>query len=899
MQTKRFNYRRLLLASAVTGLYAHGAGQALAADIKVEVTGSNIKRIEGEGALPVQVIGREEIAKSGATNAMEIMNLISANNSAGNVSVGNAIGALTLSNQTASLRGLGGSSTLVLVNGKRLGTFSGGISGAEGVNLAAIPFAAIERVEVLKDGASAVYGSDAIGGVINFIMRQDFTGVDATAWYGTPTRSGGGDQYQLSATVGYGDLAKDKWNAFLAVNYSEQKSLDQFDRTFSNTNYNPGPGLNTTSGQTFPGFISTIGAPNGSLDNGNCVAPEIQIGNRCRYNPAAQHGVNSIPDTKQLNLFGSGRYQINPDWQAYVTGLYSHQETTYQIQPTPLSDQVPTTATPTGAATITLQPTSPFYPTQLAADNGVGGQPLNIRYRCVVCGNRNTTDTNEAWQVVAGAKGTAWNWDFDGSFNYSQNTNNEKVNNGFFQYTQIDALLNSGVVNMFGPNTDAVQQQVDALSIRRSLINSKLSGYGVNFTGSGDIYKLPAGPLALALGLQAGKETLTQNFDPLLGVGDVTGYGGNNLDIDVSRTVWAVFGELNIPILKNLEGNIAVRYDHYSDFGSTTNPKFSLRYQPVQSLLLRASYGTGFLAPSLYEMFTPVVPGLSQPGVSDPLRCPDPNAPGSENNPDCNTQYTATFGGNPNLKPEKANQTTVGFVWEPLNGASIGADWFYLDLKDIVTNGVPIATILAPATYSLYSSLVTRAATCAGGQPCPITAIAQNFVNIGKEKIQGIDVDARFTGPSTDIGRFRAILTGTYYIQYLASQPDGSFAGFVSNAYAAPATGITPRWKSYAALSWDYGPWTATLANNYQSSYIDVTTDGNGDFRRVGSLSTWDVQGSYTGFKDWTLTLGAKNVFDTNPPFTNSFLTFQSGYDPSYYDARARVVYGSVRWTWK
>ncbi len=176
-------------------------------------------------------------------------------------------------------------------------------------------------------------------------------------------------------------------------------------------------------------------------------------------------------------------------------------------------------------------------------------------------------------------------------------------------------------------------------------------------------------------------------------------------------------------------------------------------------------------------------------------------------------------------KPEKANQTTVGVVWEPLNGASLGVDWFYIDLKNIVTNGVPIATILTRRPTATYSGLVTRAATCAGGQPCPITAIAQNFVNVGKEKIQGIDVDARFTSPSTDFGRFRALVTGTYYISYEASQPDGSFAGFVSNAYQAGATGITPRWKSYAALSWDYGPWTATLGNTYQSSYIDVTTD--------------------------------------------------------------------------
>ena len=179
-------------------------------------------------------------------------NLISANNSAGSVTIGNIIGSTTFANQTASLRGLGGPATLVLVNGKRLGTFSGGISGAEGVNLAAIPFAAVERVEVLKDGASAVYGSDAVAGVINFIMRSDFTGVTAHAYYGSPTRGGGGDQYELSGTFGIGDLSKDRYNAFFSVNYQEQKSLDQRDREFSRTSYLPDIGLNTTSGPELP-----------------------------------------------------------------------------------------------------------------------------------------------------------------------------------------------------------------------------------------------------------------------------------------------------------------------------------------------------------------------------------------------------------------------------------------------------------------------------------------------------------------------------------------------------------------------------------------------------------------------------------------------------------------------
>jgi iron complex outermembrane recepter protein len=904
MKAPQMSQQRTLVAAAVAGLFVAPSTPVCAADIRVDVTGSNIKRVEGEGALPVQVIGQDEITQSGTTNAMELMNLISASNSAGNVTLGNIIGAATFSNQTASLRGLGGSSTLVLVNGKRLGTFAGGVSGAEGVNLSAIPLSAIERVEVLRDGASAIYGSDAIGGVINFIMRQDFSGFDGTVFYGAPTRSGGGDQYNVGLTAGMGDLGRDKWNAFFSLNYQEQKPLEQRDRDFSRTNFIPSAAspVGTTSGQTFPGFIydPATGAGIGNPNFPDCGPAHIAFGGRCRFDPAQYPGVQSIPDTKQLNLFGTARYQINSDWQAYVTGLYARQETEFIIQPTPLSDQIVTTATASGNSEIILQPNTPFYPHAFAAAHGVDGLPLGVRYRCVECGNRDNKDTNEAWQIVAGAKGTAWNWDWDGSFNYSQNTNKEKPVGGFYLYTQIVPFLNTGVVNLFGPNTQDITNQVHALQYTDEAFHAKLRGYGIDLKGSGDIYKLPAGPVALALGLQGTKTTLTQSPSLALQAGDLIGYGGNFAPIDHSRTQWAVFGELNIPIVKSLEGNVAVRYDHYSDFGSTTNPKLSLRWQPTQSVLLRASWGTGFLAPSLYQLWNPAVPGLTQPGQNDPLRCPDPN---EANNPDCGTQYTVTFGGNPALKPEKANQTVVGAVWEPVNGFSLGADWFYMDIKDLVTNGVPIATILDPSLYSTYSYLVTRAATCppsvfVPGAPCPITAIDQRFINLGRTKIEGVDVDVRYMVP-TSFGRFKANLTGSYYIRYDVQQPDGTFGGFVSNAFQAPATGITPRWKSYAALTWEYGPWSATLANTYQSQYIDVNQDVNGDLRRVGSMSLWDLQGSYTGFKNLTLTLGVKNLWDTNPPFTNSLLTFQSGYDPSYYDPRARFLYGSVRYAFK
>jgi len=288
------------------------------------------------------------------------------------------------------------------------------------------------------------------------------------------------------------------------------------------------------------------------------------------------------------------------------------------------------------------------------------------------------------------------------------------------------------------------------------------------------------------------------------------------------------------------------------------------------------------------------VQGVTQPGVSDPLRCP---TTGDSN--DCSTQFTTSNGGSPDLKPTKSNQTTIGGVWEPVSGTSLGLDWFYLDLKDQLTSGVPTATILGDLNQFGY--LVTRGPVQPAFPtlPGPIASIYQHWLNLGETKIQGVDVDARFRLPATDIGQFTASVTGTYYIQYQIQQSDGSFAGFVSNAFQAPATGITPRWKSYAALNWTLGPWTATLGNSYQSSYIDVQTDNDGNLRRVGTLSLWDIQGSYTGFKNLTLTLGAKNLFDTNPPLTNQNNTFQVGFDPSYYDARSRFVYGSLTYTFK
>jgi len=187
--------------------------------------------------------------------------------------------------------------------------------------------------------------------------------------------------------------------------------------------------------------------------------------------------------------------------------------------------------------------------------------------------------------------------------------------------------------------------------------------------------------------------------------------------------------------------------------------------------------------------------------------------------------------------------------------------------------------------------------------PGPVTLIDQHNLNLGNYRISGADVDVRYTFPKADWGQLKFTLNGTYYIKYDIQNPDGSYTGTVSAPGQSPATaggtGITPRWKHYATLNWNYGAWSATLANSFQDSYTDVNTNLNNEPREVGTLSIWDIQGSYTGFRNWTLTLGVRNLFDKNPPFSNLTNTFQIGYDPSYYDARARLVYGTVTYAFK
>jgi iron complex outermembrane receptor protein len=452
-------------------------------------------------------------------------------------------------------------------------------------------------------------------------------------------------------------------------------------------------------------------------------------------------------------------------------------------------------------------------------------------------------------------------------------------------------------------NDDAVLALMRATEISGQANDNRASNYGADFRIANALLELPAGPLAIALGAEGRRESLEQANSDFIVSGDVVGGDGAVPSLPtVHRNVGSAFGEVNIPIVRGLEGNIALRYDHYSDFGGTTNPKITLRWQPSPKLLLRGSFGTAFRAPTLSDLFQPQAVSFTYTGNVDPVRCPVTGA----TSPDCSGFISTKGGGNPALQPEKAQQVNAGFVAEALDGLSAGVDYYRVRVKNVIEI-VPLDAIFGD--YARFGpSYVVRKPPDAQypNLPGPIDYIVQYPTNAGEIRTSGIDINLRWHGPVTAIGRFDLNLNGTYVIDY-------SHSGFESvavppGAGARGPDGPIARYRQYAQLNWTYAAWGATLANNYQNGYseVDLLTCQNPESelgctgrRRVGSYTVWDAQARYTGFRNSTLTVGIRNLLNTPPPVSNQGSLsgdFQAGIDPTYADPRGRMYYVAVRY---
>ncbi len=881
---------------------------------RIEITGSSIKRIQDETAQPLQVITRQEIERRGITSAEQLLATITANGTgADNLSsnVGIQLGTTDRNNNgnsSANLRGLGASSTLVLLNGRRISNH-----GAKGnaVDLNSIPLAAVERVEVLKDGASAIYGTDAIGGVINFILRKDYRGVEITASTDI-TQEGGGNVHRGSLLAGWGDLARDRFNVMTMFSFDKQEILKGSERSFSN-GFQPDRGLSPdTSGAPFATQTGVTGTAIGSSFRLPTTGTQsynranlLSFQNQCdiipgmsqyqsalwnspgaRFACAFDYGGSAIliQPVERTQFVARGTFQINNEHSAFAEVIASRTNATKQFEPYQITTNL-TNAYPVNGPYY--QDLSAFIPTFDRT------KPIAYRWRCVDCGGRTIETETDAWRILIGLEGVVFGkWDYKLGLSKAGSNADSMLKSGYLYTALMNDALRSGRVNPWVlPGQSQDPEGTRLLNAARADGATLFGGEAglTQFDGalSGELWQLPAGPVAAAVGFDYRRETY--QFDD----GSRTTLPVFLAPFDaqfpeVSRTIKAIYAEVAIPVLRNLEVTAAIRRDDYSDFGATTNPKVSIKFTPFTQLLLRASYNEGFRAPSFFQLYG--AQGLSQvPGnIADPVLCPQ--NPGDLSV--CAIRPDALQGGNPGLKPETSKQWNVGFVLAPAPWVTASVDLWEIKREDRIYELTPQQVI---ANYTTFPEYLVRGAN--GRLDGPGGYIQAGFVNAEGDVTRGTDVSLRFNGSGLYGGRWNVGLDGTYIDSFrsrvFATQEYTEFAGQWSSR------DLYPRWKHQLSFTYDKGPWSTSLYQRYTSGYKDERPAGAvppGFNPDVDEYITYDVSVTYSGFRNMTLGFGIKNLFDKDPPFTAHNLDFAAGagWDPRVADPRGRSFTGRI-----
>ncbi|WP_371868900.1 TonB-dependent receptor [Duganella lactea] len=843
---------------------------------RVEVTGSSIKRLVSETANPLTVIKADDFVKQGLTTAQEVLDRIPSNSSSfssGNVVGGNSSGLPTGGQASADLRGLGGDKTLVLLNGRRIANHP--YDGAS-VDLNIIPVSALERIEVLRDGASAIYGTDAIGGVINFITKRSVQTTTITAEAILP-RKDGADEKRVNLSSGFGNLDQDGYNVFGVFDYHKLDILTSQQRDFSKTGVIPSKGLNLTSGTTFPGnyFDPTSGATGNPGFAAGCDAPlsvPRASNGTCRQDYTRQ--IDDLPEQKQTSFFGKATFKLNGDHLASIEYLHSENDVVSHTAPPPQTG-------------LLLPKSSKYYPGNaggVPAMPGLSGDPLSVNWRPTEAGQREINSKGAADRLVIAAEGLFKQWDYKAGFTLSESRSAEYFTGGYVNDAKFAAGVANGILNPFGKQDAAGKTYLDSTALRGQVQKGKTRNTGIDAKASRDLMDLAGGKLAVAIGGELRREEADfyVNRD-IAGQAASSGLSGSQ-STDGARTIKAVFGEVNLPLLPDLEVNLAARYDDYSDVGSTTNPKASFRYQPAKQVLFRGSASTGFRAPTLFEKNAPQSKNDTNNSYNDPVLCPGgvlSSNPIANPLRDCDLQQYKLQGGNQNLSPEKSKTFSVGVVLEPIPQATLAIDYWNIKLKDKI-NALP-----EEAIYGDYAKYKARFLRNPDGSPYAILDLKEN---LGKVNTDGLDVALTLRSGTTQAGNFTLTLDGTYVHKYeYQDERDGPYTQNVGR-YAA--NNPVFRWKHNLALNWRLADWNATLAQSFKTGYTDQNLDIAPQYlNQVPSYQLWNFSTSYTGFKGVTLTAGVKNLLDKEPPFSNQGTLFQKGYDPRYTDPVGRSLY--------
>ena len=905
--------RTKVSVAAVLALGLAAAGAQAQDTQRVEITGSSIKRIAAEGALPVQIINAEQIQRSGATSVADLIQKLPAMQGfqVADIAVGSNSGGIA----TANIHDLGSEYTLVLLNGRRIAPTGSGST----INLQAIPMSAIERIEVLTDGASALYGSDAIAGVVNFVLKRYQKGGELTIKAEKPLEGGGEGGY-ASLTYGFGDLDKDRFSLVASFRHDQQAQVKATERDFGKTAYLPfsfnGKDYiyDRTSVFAIPAnavvtFKAGSGVPSYSFNpyrkaNGKCgpenfyslnnAATATSVTENCAFNFVST--IETYPENERNALFLSGVAKVSDNLRIFSDIAYSQFDLTARIAPNPVPVSIAI-----GSAAYNKHVLPNLTATQIANINTV-----SANYRALDFGTRDSRTITNSKHIVVGAEGEFGKWNYNAALTWSENVIDERYTGGYFKDKEFRALAAAGTVDPFvlaGAQPPATQKLIADSIFYGKVRDESTSLKGVDVRASGDLMKLPAGTMSLGLGADYREYEFKRMPSAAAKAGEIYNYTPVPV-YDMSRNNSGVFAELLVPVVKGLELTGAVRYDTISainNSGKTVGTsmdastyKLAARFQASPSLLFRASVGTGFKAPSMLEIANPVSPNGVTAASYD---CPFPGTP------ECKPgklQYTQLLGGNANLKPEQSDQLTVGMRFEPNNDFGIGADYWEVKMKDAVS---AVSANQAFANPGLYPTLFSKYRQPAETQE--YWAFLSSSTNIGKTVNRGIDWDitSRFKTP---VGRLTTGLAGTYMIEAKYTLP-GTADQYTTNMgkYGVNAA-VTFRNILRATAAMDMGRFSHVLTVNYRSGYTDVNqlvrdVATNTNVRvslNVPEYSTVDWQTTYNHTKAISLRLGVKNLLNKSPPFTlRDSSGHQVGYDPRYADLMLRTVYlqGSVK----
>jgi iron complex outermembrane recepter protein len=859
---------------------------------RVEITGTNIKRTDTETASPVQVLTRDDIERTGKQSIQEVLRGITADGQGSiptSFSAGFAAGSAAV-----SLRGLGVNSTLVLVNGRRMATYGLADDGARTfVDVNSIPLEAVERVEVLKDGASAIYGSDAIGGVVNIILRKNYTGAAIGGSYGQASR-GDGQATRAFGTVGFGDITANKYNVFVSLEASKEKDIMSTDRGFIGQNDLRSIGFfDNRRGSPFAGggffgngvpFFSAT-TPYGSVrvDPADPATvhqrinltpcPEINpLTGVCTFNDLEFSQVQ--PRIERLNLFSRGTLQIAESLEAYAEVSYFYSRTRAigtlggvndagVFNPVDLANPIVT-------HTTILPAGHPDNPT--GADRVLSLLTQDL-------GGRNGDQENKLTRIVTGLKGTAASWDYDIGVGYIQSRLRD-VNTGYVRHSVLQAALDDGTYRI---NQPALVPQSLRDAISPALIRTpKASVQLVDVKASRELMPLGGGPLAIALGAEYRKEKTDTPPVPFTDVSDIVGLGYSAFS--ATRDVKAIFAEVTAPVLKTLELSAAVRHDRYSDYGSSTTPKLGFKFKPVDQFAIRGTYAEAFRAPS-------------------PTESGNSSALGFVGN-----LFVVSLGDS-SVKPEEAKSYTLGFVFEPMPGTSATVDLYHVKRKQEIVQADPAAILGdAPldgqAPFTRLPGLQPNSFIYYDDQGL-LAGVSGPYANAASTKTNGVDVELRHRMNLGTAGKLSGQLFWTHVNKFERALSDGTtfeYAGTHGPLALSSGAG-TPKDKVTLALTWERGPWSLTGSVNYVGpiKLIDhkgmgMFDNGDGTFTpddgvglafetngsencgvfwpdgsargcKLPSFTTLDLFGRWSLRKNLDINFSIQNLFDRKAPF--------------------------------